>query len=401
MMQKVGTVLLIGLIFLLVISSADAFGVGVTPSRITMGDAMKGGAYDRQLAVYNPADESCNYEFAVTGDIEDWVSFYALDGKTPIDTIEVSGKETEKVIARFSIPAATPNGNYLGTIDVQTTPKGVTIETGMAAEAVVKASSEVTIRVTGTQTLTGNVESITAVDTEINYPVRIQVTFKNTGNVAAYPAIDVSISKDDSLVDSFTHDKTAVTPKETMTIPVEWNTTGQTPGDYSLNVTVSLNGDVLATKSLPVKILPAGTLTREGNLIGISTPDEPVIGQYIKILATFENTGAIDTKAKFAGELYIDGNREDVINSDELVVLVGETSDLTTFLKIETPGNYVIKGHVLYDGKTTGTKELSFIVTKAESETGTGVPGFGIIGALMAIAILVVFIVARKKLLKK
>ena len=400
MMQKIRTVLLIGLIFLLVMTSADAFGVGVVPSRITIGDALKGGAYDRQLGIYNPGNESYDYEFEVTGDIEDWISFYALDGKTPIDTIEVPGKVTEKIIARFSIPADTPNGNYRGTVYVKTVPKGVTIETGAGAEAVIKAPSEVTIMVTGTQILTGNVESITAVDTEINYPVRIQVRFRNTGNVAAYPAIDVSISKDGSLVDSLTHDKNAVTPKELKTIPVEWNTTGQTTGDYSLNVTVSLDGDVLATKDLPIKIMPAGTLTREGNLISISTPDEPLIGQYIKILATFENTGAIDTKAKFAGELYIDGNREDIINSDELLILVGETSDLTTFLKIETPGNYVIKGHVLYDGKTTGTKELSFIVTEAESETGK-VPGFGIIGALMAIAILVVFIVARRNVLTK
>ena len=45
---------------------------------------------------------------------------------------------------------------------------------------------------------------------------------------------------------------------------------------------------------------------------------------------------------------------------------VGETTNLTAYLKIETPGNYVIKGHALYDGKTTDTKELSFDVSEIQ-----------------------------------
>jgi hypothetical protein len=179
-------------------------------------------------------------------------------------------------------------------------------------------------------------------------------------------------------------------------------------------VTVSLNGDELATKSLSVKILPAGTLTAKGVLIKISTLDMPSVGRYIKIPVTFENTGTIDTKAKFVGELYINGNLADVVNTDELLVPVGEKGDLIAYLKIETPGDYKIKGHVLYEGKKTDEKELAFFVPKPDSATGrepetttetetetatetetdTKVPGFGFIGAL--IATIVVFVIAKK-----
>ena len=400
-MKNIRTILLIGLIFLLTASGADAIGVGVVPSRITIDDALKGGTFDRQLGIANPGDESCNYEITVTGDIEGWVGFYALDGRTPVDMLEVSGKETKKIIARFSIPEDMPNGNYRGTIYVKTVPKDAAAETGMGAHAVVRAPCEVMLAVTGTQILTGFVESITADDTEINYPVRMKVKFKNTGNVLAYPAISVDISKDGSFVDHITSDKTAVMyDKVTRTIPVEWNTTGQIPGDYLLNVTVSLGGDVLTMKDIPVELLPTGTLTRKGDLTGISTGDEPAVGRFIKILATFKNTGAIDTNAKFAGELYLDGNRADIINSDELLVPVGETTNLTAYVKIETPGNYVIKGHVLYDGKTTDTEELSLDTSK----TKTGLLGFGtgiVIAAVIAIAIVLAIVLVWKRKYKK
>ncbi len=134
----------------------------------------------------------------------------------------------------------------------------------------------------------------------------------------------------------------------------------------------------------------------------------PSVGRYIKIPVTFENTGTIDTKAKFVGELYINGNLVDVVNTDELLVPVGEKSDLIAYLKIETPGDYKIKGHVLYEGKKTDEKELAFFVPKpdsatetetttetaTEAETDTKVPGFGIIGTL--IATIVVFVIAKK-----
>lgn len=388
-MQLIKTVLLIGLIFILTISSADAIGVGVTPSRITIDDALKGGSFDRQLRIYNPDSESSNYELNITGDIAEWVSFFTIDGKTPIDTLEVSGKGEKNIITRFIIPGDVPNGNYQGTIYVKTVPKD-TGTTGFGAQTVVRAPSEVTIMVTGTQILTGYVEGITAEDTEINYPMRIKVKFKNTGNVIAYPEIRVNITKDGSVIDSIISDKTAVPyDKVTMTIPVEWNTTGQTTGDYLLNTTVSLGGDILTMKDLEVELLPTGTLTRQGELISIYTEDEPSVGRWIKILGTFKNTGLIDTNAKFTGEVYIDGNRADIINSDELLVPVGETTDLTIFLNIETPGDYLIKGHALYDGKTTDTKELSIDVPSATST------GFST-GIITAMAILLIFMWKRK-----
>ena len=266
-------ILLIVMIFALVISNVSALGFGILPQSISIDGAVRGETYDQELTIYNVDNEACNYEFGGTSDIGDWVNFYAPDGKTPIDTIEVSGKSSEKFIARFLVPSEMSNGVYSGSIYVQTAPQavtGTTEEMGAVAQAVLKTPIKVNIEVTG---------------------------------------------------------------------------------------------GVLAEKE---------TLTAEGDLIAISIVGEPQIGQVIEILATFENTGAIDTNAQFVGELYIDGNKADAVASDELFTPAGETSDLTAYVGIETPGEYVILGHVLYEGKKTDTKEFAFSVPETESATDSG-----------------------------
>lgn len=165
-----------------------------------------------------------------------------------------------------------------------------------------------------------------------------------------------------------------------------------------------MGGEVLATKDLQFKLLPVGTLSRQGNLTGISYEGKPSVGKTLKILATFVNTGEIDTKEKFIGEVYVDGELVDTISSEELLVPVRETGTLTAYLKIENDGSYMIKGHAVYEGKRTETKELSFVVeTKSESVTEPtpkskpSIPGFGAIGAAIAIASIMGYLIHRRR----
>jgi hypothetical protein len=369
-MMKIKRILVIVLICTLAISNVGALSIGIAPPSFTIDDAQRGGIYDQRIIVGNRGNESSTCEFAGTGEIGDWVSFYASDGETLINMTEVPGKGSKRIIARFTIPNETANGSYTGGVSVQTIPGNAigNATGGAAADVVLMLASQGTIVVTGKQNLTGIVRNITALDTEVNNTLRIKVEFQNTGDVIATPAINVTIATNDSLVDCIYYDKTGVMPGANETIPVEWDTTGQIAGNYSVNVSVSLNSEILAAQNLTVRILPPGTLKRAGDLIGMTSEGELSTAQTVKIVATFENTGAIDTNAKFVAEVYVNGNLTDEINSDELVVVpVGEKSDLAALLDLAIPGEYEIKGYVLYDGnKSTDTKELSFSVTTAE-----------------------------------
>jgi len=136
-------------------------------------------------------------------------------------------------------------------------------------------------------------------------------------------------------------------------------------------------------------------LTRHGNLTSITYESEPAVGAVTKILATFVNTGGIDTMTRFTGEVYVDGNLVGTVESNELLVPIGASETLTSYLTIESTGKYAVKGHVEYEGRTTDTKELLFDVSGAAAKTGekenstNSIPGFGAAGGLSAILVLI------------
>jgi hypothetical protein len=119
--------------------------------------------------------------------------------------------------------------------------------------------------------------------------------------------------------------------------------------------------------------------------------------------ASFENTGEIDTMAKFKGEIYHEGNLLDILESEEMFVEVGETGKLTSYYKTLESGSYAIKGCVFYAGKETAEKVVSFDVpvpeievepeeTSSPAEEKKGIPGFEGVFALIALAFISLFL---------
>jgi hypothetical protein len=268
----------------------------------------------------------------------------------------------QRILVKITIAEDAPNMIYNSTIYIKNIPPDTAVGAGAGAHSVVRCRVDATIQVTGIQILKGTVKSITTADTEIGYPLRIMVEFQNEGNVVATPAITCCITQNDTHIDSFVHDETGIKPDKLGTITVPWNTTGHEPGDYNVSVNVSLGGEMLATEVLPFSILPYGTFTRTGELKSVFIEGEPQVNPFIKIIAEFENTGAIDTTASFVGEVYCDGEFIDIVESREKLVTVAETVNLVSYYKITMHGDYLISGMVLYEGRETDTKNVSFTV---------------------------------------
>ena len=386
--ELVKHVVLVGLILALSCSTVQAVGLGVSPASFTVPDALKGGEYEKTITAFNTADDEGDFELSATGPGSEWITFYREgDSETPVTTIHIKGNDKQRMLLKIKIAEDAANMEYTPTIYVQSIPPELEGAEGAVSQAVLRMPVKATIQVTGTQILKGTVKSIITSDTEIGYPLKIKVEFKNEGNVVAKPKTAVTITKDGELVDSFVHDETGIKPDYEDTITVLWNTSGQEIGDYTADVEISLGSELLTTKSLPFKILPFGSLTRQGELTSLTTEGDPLVGRVIKILADFKNTGKIDSRAAFKGEIYRDGEFVDIIESDEMIVEVGETSRLTSYYKIQSPGKYVVKGCVLYEGKETGTKEISFDVGSTKSKGLFGIPGFTGLGLVLIITI--------------
>lgn len=373
------------LVLLATMPCAYAIGLGVSPPEITVHNALREGQYNQTAMVFNTANESAEFEFKATGEMKDWILFYD-EGKQVSKTI-VPGKGSKKITIGFKIPTDAENRAYKSTIYVQTVPQEITNVTGAVASAVVRMPIAASVEVTGTQIIKGFVKTITTRDIEVGYPLRIKIDFENAGNVIATPVINVDISKEGEMVDSFSYSDTKVNPGSKELILAGWNTTGREIGEYNATVNVLLGGESLAEKELQFKILAVGTLTRQGVFSDFKYTGEPLVNRVIKIIAEFENIGEIDATAKFMGEIYTDGNLIDTIDSEELLVPVGDKETLTSYFKIESPGDYTIKGHVLYGMKKTDTKELSFVAPVPEEQSPSG---FEISLALIVLALIAV-----------
>ena len=382
--MKKAMILIILIILIMMVQSVDALGVGISPGDMTFDNSLKGSTYENTLTIINIYMEDMNYSLTSSGDIGEWVSFYYPNTDTQIQTVRIPANSKTSVFVKFQIPPDAASKNYTGELVV----RSVIIKTdasGSQQSVIVGGSSEVRIVVTGDQIIDGVVNGISVNDIEPGYPLKIETMFRNTGNVVATPEIKVSILKDGEIIQNYIYDKTTIKPSVTEAIIAEWRTTNETiPGDYTANVTVSLNGKILRSTDLPFKIFPVGTFTRQGNLTDIIIEGEPTIGSMVKVYAFFENTGEIGTVAKFSGEVYKDGNLIDTITSEELQVEKYEEAELVSYFKLESKGDYLIKGKVIYSRKETPVKEVSL-------KAGKSTPGFEGIYLIAMMLLLVMF----------
>lgn len=391
-----------------------ATGIAVTPSHLEIIDALRGGEYERNITIYNPDNELTDYTLTASGGAGEWISFYKQeDAVSLVNRVTIPGNENVRILVKLTIPQDAANGEHKATIFVASVP---TEEASGGSGQVVSLAAPVavTIFVTGSQILSGVVDGINTDDVEVKYPLRIKVQFHNTGNVVATPLITVKIAtQDGTAINHFTSSEFNVKPEKRETIPLEWDTTGEQPGDYIADVSVTLGDSVIKQEQLNFSILPTGTLTRSGSLTELKFGGEPGLGVLTAIQATFVNTGQIDTKAKFVGEVYHNDVLIDTLQSEELLVAVGNIEFLEAYFKPDQPGEYRIKGYVIYEGKKTEVREISFVISKdSEAEysvdaalSNTENPdqtfdffilALGVIGALVIIVIIFMILRSRR-----
>ncbi len=377
----------------------QARGVALGPQTLEIKNALRGGEYDTAITVFNPSEEKDFYRLRAGGEAGSWISFYEWDSKKLVPPeLPVAGQNNITLLVRVNIPSDANNGTHTATIYADTASSEIIDATGISA--VLRSTATLTIGVTGAQIISGEVMSITTENVEVNYPQRTTVAFNNTGNVAAILDIDVTIAPEDkTFVDKITAASNGLKPGKVQTVSVEWLTTGKPTGNYLADVSVRLNDNVLKKENLRFAVLPAGTLTRAGAFSQLRLESQPKLAALGVIEADFANTGQIDTKARFIGEVYRDRELIATVQSEEVLIPVGGTDTLKAYIKPEKPGTHEVKGQVIYEGKKTDVKSISFSVA-GESAVNAGqqytffLPAIGFFAALI---MFVIYLALRRK----
>ncbi len=402
---------------LLLINIAYAGGLGVAPSEIHFSKVLRGGYSEVIITVTNPNEVPIDITFNPKGETKDLLSFFSLAPSYEETPVEVTLPSGEKAVAylktltmqisttNFTIPANSeisirivakppedlPIGFYNGSITLRSKPQlnGTIDQFGTSIAVGVELASF--LEITGEQHLDYEIKSISVNDAEENYPIEFYISGKNNGNVRVSPQVKIDIlDRDKTLVlKSVIFDCNEVLPTTTMTDKFEISSENMSEGQYWVNVTIIIGGEIIKNRLLTFDIFAKGVLKNKGELIQISNKVWVNIGEIVKINALFKNTGERTTTAKFKGEVQLNGKIISVLESEELNVPVGETIILTTYFTPKEFGRYIVNGNVYYSKKITFAKESIINVVPVESEP-EGNNLFYIMGGLLLLIIILI-----------
>ncbi|MDG6219293.1 MAG: hypothetical protein QCI00_07620 [Candidatus Thermoplasmatota archaeon] len=335
-------------------------GITVMPGAINLGDVVKGTYYTRQITIINSGEEPIGIALSSEGLLASYITFSQdSDFSYTFDYLNVSKKEN--VLVRFFIPLTFPSGFFNTTIYVKTADFFDKDNNNTQTSSIYLSFPIcVTLNATGEVNLSGEITYLEIKDNEVGYPILFHIGFLNKGNVIAFPAIYINISRGSWYIDNLKHSQTWIDSGRGEIIAIEWDTENREPGAYDARVTIVLDENIIEDQNLSFQILPRGSLTRNGELQNLSFSGNLQVGNTIKIIASFKNTGGIETTAKLIGEVYIDDNLVDSIESDGYLVKTGRASELISYYKLVELGQYTINGYVLYEGNQTSIKTISF-----------------------------------------
>ena len=390
-------VTLMSLILVLTIL-AGAAGFGLAPSFIDLKDLMRGQSVEKSVRIYNNQNKPLEL-YPDSGEYSDWIAVLDTD-RNAVESINIPPNGSATVILRITVPVTAANGEYEIPVYFGTKPpEGVA---GVGVQAPVKLF----LVVTGQQRVSIKVMSYEVTDTEVGVPARFSLNIMNDGNVVAQPEFAISVSKDGNKIFE-NKTKVKISPRDVKDVKLSWDTSDVQKGDYSVLLTVNLDGETVYSNEVAFSVFERGTLTASMYLVKASLTRYLDVGKTGKFEVFVKNTGYIDYEAKLRVEVYRDGEFLTMVQSDPVWLEKEQTAPLTAYLSFDEKGEYALKPVIVYAGKLAILNETTVKVggvgvsneskeNEGKDETGvetpkTQIPGFGasvLVTALIIIAFL-------------
>ena len=308
------------LITILLIISADlgyAISLGVSPSRVTFTDMLRDGYAERVVSVTTNSDDMLSGSFAVSGEIKDWLRFEPNSTK-----FEASSSEPYKLKIIVQPPNDTKSDSYYGEIKFTTDRVGSL--TGRAG-GLVKAAIQLNLRVdvTDTEIILCKAGAFNFEDIEIGYPLELGYTVINEGNVRIRPLVrfDIWDQAQENLVasDDFISEDILPTVERKFTKKIPNNELDI--GQYWANIAVD---DCEASGLLTFSVVDKGSIIDKGLLEKVTNKIWAYVDEPVEIVAVFQNTGPRIVTARFKGNVKLDDEIIEIIESEEVDVNAGE-----------------------------------------------------------------------------
>jgi hypothetical protein len=347
LMKKSGFFL--GIMFILFLQMSTASTIGISPSRITFNNVLRGGFAERVVVISIDADSYAELTVKPRGEIEKWLNFSDK-------SFRVSRDDPYELVVSVNPPSDMPNGIYRGILRVESSG------TGQAradyATGIIKTALDLAIEVeiTDIESMNCRASLFNVNSVEKGDDIVFTMEVLNQGNIRLRPNVKINIWDQEQsrvvMTRDFTNQEILPTKKDKILMKVP--SSGLEIGQYWAEI---ISIDCLSSEILTFDVLEVGAMKADGMLVQILAKTWADSGETIPISVIFENTGEKNLEAIFRGNIMTGNKIFQILESEERVfVPMGESTIMQFYFTPKTEGKYVISGRVFYDGKRTFEK---------------------------------------------
>lgn len=378
------TALLLAVLALPLAGAAES--LGVTPAELAVGGAQRSETYVREVTLQNEFDSPSTFTVEREGETGAWARI------EPAQELVLPARSSARVRVVLDVPADAPNGPHEGTIRFAGAAKERPDGSGFALRYAVAVP--VRVDVGGAQDVRLQWLDARGADVEVGTSPSVTVGVANEGNVRTQARASVLVLDEKGAEVARATNATSVRPGESARILIAL--AEDLPlGTYRVVATPE-GGPALADASF--KVVPVGTLGKEGSLRYLSHEPAVQTGLPVRVSGLFENTGAAGiARARLVGEAWQGGKLVAVFSSDELSVLPGGTAELVAYFTSPTDGEIKLLAHVVYDGFRSSTNEGVLVATATEEPPSSRAAIAAGAVALAALALGGAALVARRR----
>ncbi|HDI02614.1 MAG TPA: hypothetical protein ENF95_00590 [Candidatus Aenigmarchaeota archaeon] len=185
-----------------------------------------------------------------------------------------------------------------------------------------------------------HIKDVKVYDSDENSLTPIEITLYNDGEKTLKPIIKVYVKKNDMLLGKFEQEVDEVVG--TKTYVLAWDNAGLKAGDYDLKVIVDLDKKEIINYA-KFKILPEGTLQKNGEITSLKIVGEPYVGHEVAIETKIKNLGEIPSAFKVKADIYKDGKFVKHLESEKVLIEPNETQTFSLSYEVDELGEYEVK----------------------------------------------------------
>jgi hypothetical protein len=350
--KEAGIIIIMFISVILSINYGSATIVGVSPPEISFNNVLRNGYAERTIIISIDSIEPIPVEVSSRGEISSWINVSS-------NYFNVS-KDNPYQLKVFIIPPNDiPSGDYDGFLTLSTGGFGEGVKgqavgiVRTAVEPYLKVSvSDIEIRECSAKGF--EVESVEKGD-----DIVFKLKFANNGNIRLKPKIKIDLWDKDQLkiIKSEDFNEKDVAPTTESDLSLRIDSSELEVGQYFADISLA---ECYSKETLTFDVLEPGALKASGILTSILAPKTVKVGENVKIIVNFRNTGEKEVEAQFKGSVNKGGKIVQVLESEKNFIPIGEANSFDFYFNPKEVGKYVVSGRVYYSNKKTFESSTSF-----------------------------------------